>query len=500
MNRPDELRGIAHREPVIFERSRPGRRGCSLPQAFGPADSLADIPEDLLRKSELALPEVDEPTVVRHFTRLSNWNHSVDVGMYPLGSCTMKYNPRLNEKLCRMAGFADLHPYTPEELCQGALELWWELEHLLGEISGFPAVTLQPAAGAHGELTGVKMIRAYHRAQGNARKRVLIPDTAHGTNPASSRLAGYDVVEIESGAAGILEPAAVAQVMDDSVAAVMLTNPNTLGLFERHIGEIARIVHEKGGLVYCDGANLNSIVGRARPGDMGVDVMQFNLHKTFSTPHGGGGPGSGPVGVCEKLSPFLPVPRVEKRPEGFRLVHERPHSIGRMKAFYGNFGVLIRAWAYIRELGPENLRRVCEMAVLNANYLRARLEKHLPVARQERSLHEVIFSEKAFEEAGVSTLDVAKRLLDYGFHPPTVYFPLVVHGAFMVEPTETESPETLDEYAEAILAILEEARKDPEILHHAPHHTVVGRLDEVQAAREPVLRWTGPAGDEAKAR
>jgi glycine dehydrogenase subunit 2 len=495
MNRPEELRGISHREPVIFERSRPGRRGCSLPKCFGDERALSDIPDALLRKSDLVLPELDEPGVVRHFTRLSTWNHSIDAGMYPLGSCTMKYNPRINEKVCRMSGFADLHPYTPEDLCQGALELWWELERMLAEISGFSAITLQPAAGAHGELAGIKMVRAYHRAQGNARKKVLIPDTAHGTNPASSRLAGYDVVEIESGPSGILEPAAVAQVMDESVAAVMLTNPNTLGLFERHIGEIARIVHDKGGLVYCDGANLNSIVGRARPGDMGVDVMQFNLHKTFSTPHGGGGPGSGPVGVCQKLEPFLPVPRVEKGPRGFRLVHERPQSIGRLKAFYGNFGVLIRAWAYIRELGAENLPRVCEMAVLNANYLRARLEAKLPVARPERSLHEVVFSDKAFEEAGVSTLDVAKRLLDYGFHPPTVYFPLVVHGAFMVEPTETESPETLDEFADAVLAILDEARKDPEILHKAPHHTVVGRLDEVQAAREPVLRWPGPAKD-----
>jgi glycine dehydrogenase subunit 2 len=482
--------GLKHKEPLLFERSVPGRSGHSLPPAFGDTSAVEKhVPGSLLRKSATRLPETDEPTVVRHYTRLSGWNHGVDTGMYPLGSCTMKYNPRINEALCRLPGFGRLHPYVPEDMCSGALQLIGELGEYLKEISGFAGITLQPAAGAHGELTGIKLIRAYHQDKGNPRKRVLVPDTAHGTNPASSKFGGYDVVEIQSGAAGILEAEAVSQVMDEDVAALMITNPNTLGLFESHIGEIAEIVHRAGGLVYCDGANLNSMMGIARPGDMGIDVMQFNLHKTFSTPHGGGGPGSGPVGVAQPLVEFLPVPQVEKTSKGYRLTTERPKSIGRVKSFYGQFAVMVRAYVYIREMGAAGLRRASEMAVLNANYIRAGLEGtfHLPYKKQP--MHEVVFSEKTLEELDVTTLDVAKRLLDYGFHPPTVYFPLVVHGALMIEPTETESPETLDEFIETMKKIVEEARTDPELVRTSPHNTVVRRLDEVKAAREPILTW-----------
>jgi len=482
--------GHKPREPLLFERSVPGRSGHALPPAFGDA-SRADqhIPESLRRKTGTLLPEIDEPSVVRHYTRLSSWNHGVDTGMYPLGSCTMKYNPRINEALCRLPGFGRLHPYVPEDMCPGALQLIGELGEYLKEISGFAGITLQPAAGAHGELTGIKLIRAYHQDRGNPRKRVLVPDTAHGTNPASSKFGGYNVVEIQSGPAGILEAEAVSQVMDEDVAAVMITNPNTLGLFESNIGKIAEIVHRAGGLVYCDGANLNSMMGIARPGDMGIDLMQFNLHKTLSTPHGGGGPGSGPVGVAGPLVDFLPVPLVEKTAGGYRLTTDRPKSIGRVKSFYGQFAVMVRAYVYIRELGGPGLKLASEMAVLNANYIRARLEDTYYLPYPQQSMHEVIFSDKNLEETGVTTLDVAKRLLDYGFHPPTVYFPLVVHGALMIEPTETESPETLDEFVAAMKKIAEEARTDPDLVRTAPHTTVVRRLDEVKAAREPVLTW-----------
>ncbi len=482
--------GLAYTEPPIFERSLAGREGYSLPPSFGDLEAARqDIPAALLRNEPAGLPEVDEPAVVRHFTRLSTWNHGIDLGMYPLGSCTMKYNPRFAEAAARLDGFRRLHPYAPEELCQGALRLMWELAGYLAEIAGFARVTLQPAAGAHGELIGMRMIRAYHKANGNPRRKVLVPDTAHGTNPASSKLSGYKVVEIKSGPEGILLPEAVAGVMDEDVAAIMITNPNTLGLFEESVAEIAEIVHAGGGLLYCDGANMNSMLGVARPGDMGVDVLQFNLHKTFATPHGGGGPGSGPVGVAEKLVPFLPVPVVEKRDERFVLDNDRPRSIGRMKEFYGNFAVMLRAYAYIRELGAAGLKQACQMAVLNANYVRARLEGHYHLPYSKRSLHEVVFSDKKLEEFGVTTLDVAKRLLDHGFHPPTIYFPLVVHGALMIEPTESESKDTLDEFIAALLAIAAEAREDPEALKTAPHRTIVGRLDEVKAAREPILTW-----------
>jgi len=484
-------RGLVRREPLLNERSIAGRHGYSLPPAFGDVAAAENsIPQQLRRQQPPALPELDEPTVVRHFTRLSTWNHGVDSGMYPLGSCTMKYNPRLNELMARLSGFTHLHPYAPESMSQGALELMWELEQALCEITGLKRFTLQPAAGAQGELCGMKMVRAYHTACGNPRQKVIIPDTAHGTNPASAHLAGYRVVEVKSGPAGYLQVEAIKPLLDEQVAAIMLTNPNTLGVFEREVGEIARLMHQAGALVYCDGANLNSLMGIARPGDMGVDVLQVNLHKTFSTPHGGGGPGSGPVGVSEKLVPFLPVPVVEKDASGrFFFDYRRPQSIGRMKAFYGNFAIMVRAYSYIRELGGEGLRRATELAVLNANYLRARLSKFLKPAVETPSLHEAVFSDEVFEGLGIATLDVAKRLLDYGFHPPTVYFPLVVHGALMIEPTETESKETLDEFISAMEKILDEARRQPDLLHGAPHHTHVGRLDEVAAAREPKLHW-----------
>ncbi len=501
MSSHSERTAFIHEEPLIFERSVPGRTGHSLPKTFGEeGQATAGIPEALQRKRPAWLPEVDEPTVIRHFTRLSLWNHGIDKGMYPLGSCTMKYNPRINESTARLPGFQQLHPYTPEALSQGALELMWELAEFLREISGFTRVTVAPAAGAHGEFTGVKMIRAYHKAQGNPRKRILLPDTAHGTNPASSALCGYEVKEIPSGPDGILLPGAVAEAMDEDVAGIMMTNPNTLGLFESHVPEIAEIVHRAGGLVYCDGANLNSIMGIARPGDMGVDVMQFNLHKTFSTPHGGGGPGSGPVGVSAKLEPFLPIPLVEKSDGRFRLEMNRPQSIGRIKGFYGNFAVMVRAYTYILEMGPEGLKRASELAVLNANYLRAKLEPHLHLPYPGRSLHEVVFSDQATAGQGISTLDIAKRLLDFGFHPPTIYFPLVVHGALMIEPTETESQENLDEFVSAILSILEEAKSNPDKLHAAPHNMFVSRLDEVKAARSPVLRWVPPESPDLSCR
>ncbi len=435
------------------------------------------------------MPEVDEPRVVRHYTRLSSWNHGIDSGFYPLGSCTMKYNPRINEELARLDGFAKLHPCLPESMCQGALELMWRLEQMLCEVTGMMRFTLQPAAGAHGELCGVKMIRAYHRSKGKRRHKVLIPDTAHGTNPASCKLAGFDVVEIKSSSEGILTPEAVSQLLDDDTAAIMVTNPNTLGLFEKNLAEIAEMMHGEGALVYCDGANLNSMMGVARPGDMGVDVLQVNLHKTFSTPHGGGGPGAGPVGVSERLEPFLPVPMVEKRDDTYFLDFDRPQSIGRMKSFYGNFAVMVRAYAYLREMGAEGLKRATQLAVLNANYLRHRLSGPLKLAYDRPCLHEVVFSDESLDERGITTLDLAKRLLDYGMHPPTIYFPLVVHGALMMEPTETESPETLDEFATAVEAILAEAERDPELVRTAPHNTPVGRLDEVRAARRPVLKY-----------
>jgi glycine dehydrogenase subunit 2 len=490
--------GLAYEEPLVFELSRPGRTGWSLPALDVPeVDPASVLPREALRDDCPGLPELSEVEVVRHFTRLSTWNAAVDLGLYPLGSCTMKYNPKLNEKVARLPGFAGAHPLQPVELSQGILELCWRLERGLAEITGMDRVSLQPAAGAQGELAGVMMIRAYHESRGEPRRKVLIPDTAHGTNPASAALNGFEVIAVPSGADGVLHPEAVAPLMGPDVAGLMLTNPNTLGLFEDHIVRICEIVHAGGGLVYGDGANLNALLGIARPGDLGLDVMHLNLHKTFSTPHGGGGPGSGPVAVKNVLAPYLPVPVVRRREAseggGFCLDYEFPLSIGRLHGNHGNVGMHVRAWTYLRSLGPDGLRRCAEMAVLNANYLKARLAGafHLPYDRPV--MHECVFSDRSLAENGVTTLDVAKRLIDHGYHPPTVYFPLVVHGALMIEPTESESLEGLDRFAETLLAIAREAHDDPETVKSAPHHTRLSRLDETRAARRPVLRWQPPS-------
>ncbi|MBN2427202.1 MAG: aminomethyl-transferring glycine dehydrogenase subunit GcvPB [Deltaproteobacteria bacterium] len=476
-------RGLALNEKLIFEHSRTGRRGFSLPELDVPEASL---PGELTRDEMDGLPEVSEVEVVRHFTRLSSWNYGVDSGFYPLGSCTMKYNPKVNETAAQKAGLALIHPYTPAALSQGAMEIIYKLEQMLGEISGFPAITVHPAAGAHGELTGMMVIRAFHEKQGNPRRKVLIPDTAHGTNPASAVLCGYEVVSISSD--GYLAAEEVAAHMDDEVAALMITNPNTLGLFEKEIVEICAAVHAKGGLVYCDGANMNALLGVCKPADLGIDVMHFNLHKTFSTPHGGGGPGAGPVGVTKELEPFLPHPRIQLKKDHYAWDVNRPDAIGRLRAFHGNFGILVRAYTYIRMLGADGLRRTSEMAVLNANYIRARLEPHYHLPYKQRSLHEVVFSEQNLK-GGCHTMDAAKRLIDYGFHPPTVYFPLVVKGAIMIEPTETETRESIDEFCDAMIQIAKESEENPALLKMAPVKTRTRRMDEALAARKPKLRW-----------
>jgi len=485
-------RGLVHEEQLLFERGSGGRCGVSLPPVPAGGEP-SDLPAELVRKDGVeGLPEISELEVIRHFTRLSLWNHGIDTGFYPLGSCTMKYNPKSSEALARLPGFANLHPLAPPELSQGALELMWQLERALSEIAGLDQTTLSPAAGAHGELCGLMVIRAYHESKGNPRRRVLLPDTAHGTNPASAALNGYEVQQLASGPDGRLHPETVRAAMTEDVAAIMLTNPNTLGIFESHIQEIAEIVHAKGGLVYADGANMNALLGVARPGDMGVDVIQYNLHKTFATPHGGGGPGSGPVAVKAHLVPFLPLPVVVKEGDAFRLVtdaKERPQSVGRLREFWGNFGMMVRAWALIREYGPEGVAQTGRLAVLNANYVRALLKGTFNLPYETDSLHEVVFDDKLQKADGVSTMDVAKRLIDHGFHPPTIYFPLVVAGALMIEPTETESKETLDRFVAAMKAIAEEAKADPDALHAAPVRPFRARLDETRAARKPVLRW-----------
>jgi len=482
MNSQGKRSGLIWDEPLLFELCPDlGTRMTSSAQPL-------HLPSSLFRESPPRIPDLSEPEVLRHFSRLSSWNYGVDQGFYPLGSCTMKYNPRVNEALAALPGFAYLHPDQPADQVQGALRLMAELANFLAEISGMAAVSLQPAAGAQGELTGMLMVRAYHQARGNPRQKVLIPDTAHGTNPASSALAGYEVKEIPTGPDGILHPDTVVEFMDEGVAGLMLTNPNTLGLFESRIAEVAEVVHRKGGLVYGDGANLNALLGIARPGDMGVDVIQFNLHKTFSTPHGGGGPGSGPVGVKERLEPFLPAPVIGRREDGYFLDWDRPQSIGKVGQYFGNFGIMVRAYAYIRSLGPEGLALASRIAILNANYLRVKLRDHFHLPHPEACMHECVFSDKGLPSE-VSTLDLAKRLMDYGFHPPTIYFPLVVRGALMVEPTESESKETLDRFIEAMTKIAQEAREKPDLLKSAPHRTPVGRLDEVRAARRPILRW-----------
>ncbi|HUP47786.1 MAG TPA: aminomethyl-transferring glycine dehydrogenase subunit GcvPB [Thermoanaerobaculia bacterium] len=486
-----EVKQGSNREGLLFEHSRTGRRGYQLPALDVPEQELETLIPGALRREEVAGEvEVSEVDVIRHFTRLSKLNVSIDAGLYPLGSCTMKHNPRINEEIARTPGFALSHPLQADHQVQGNLELLWWLEQTLKEIFGLPRVTLQPVAGAHGELTGILMVHKALAGSGNPRKYILIPDSAHGTNPASAAFAGYEVRELKSSSRGTVDLSALEQAVTEDVAALMVTVPNTLGVFESEIRKMADILHAKGAYLYCDGANLNSFVGVARPGDMGIDVIHSNLHKTFSTPHGGGGPGAGPVGVSEALVPYLPSPTVERREDGtFYLEHDHPRSIGRMRAFNGNFGVLVRALTYMRSMGPTGLRRIAQLAVLNANYIRARLKGayHLPYGSP--TLHEVVFSDKHQTARDVHTLDIAKRLMDYGFHPPTIYFPLIVSGALMIEPTESEPKEELDAFCEAMLAIAREAEERPELVRSAPHTTPVRRLDEARAARNPVLRW-----------
>ncbi len=477
--------------PVIFERSRPGRRGVRFDPRndVPPFDPASKIPPELLRTTPLGLPEVAENDVVRHYTALSHLNYGVDTGFYPLGSCTMKYNPKVNDRAASLPGFADVHPLQPDYTVQGLLELMYGLEEGLKELSGMDAVSLQPAAGAHGELTGILIIRAYLADRGEKRTTILVPDSAHGTNPASAAMAGYQVKVVPSNRRGGVDVDALRGLVNGQTAGLMLTNPNTLGLFEEDILEIADVVHQAGGLLYYDGANANAVMGRVRPGDMGFDVVHLNLHKTFSTPHGGGGPGSGPVGVKSPLIPYLPYPRLTRDDQGFRWNDSRGRSIGKVRSFYGNVGVLVRAYAYLRSQGAQGLKEVSETAVLNANYLLKRLtpDYHTPYARTVK--HEFVLSLTEQKRRGGKALDVAKRIIDYGFYPPTVYFPLVVDEALMVEPTETESKETLDRFVDAMHAINQEIDRDAEMLHTAPHHTVVRRFDEAAAARRPVLTW-----------
>lgn len=473
---------------LLFELAKPGRgivrvADCDVPRR--PVSEL--LPPDALASAPPPLPEVPEPEIVRHFTNLSTLNMSVDTHFYPLGSCTMKYNSKRNERMAGLPGFADVHPHQPAETIQGLLELLFELQEMLAEIAGLPAVSLQPAAGAHGELTALMVAAAYFREQGQSRTQVLAPDSAHGTNPASATMAGFDFRTVKSTEQGFVDLHDLRAKLDDQVAVFMITNPNTLGLFERQVIEISRLVHERGGLMYLDGANMNAILGIARPGDFGADMMHFNPHKTFSGPHGGGGPGAGPICVSQALGPFLPSPVVTRRDSRFELDYARPKSIGRVRSFFGNVGVLVRAYCYIRTHGPDGLRQVAENAVLNANYLLSRVKHILPVPPGDRCMHEFVATAAGLKKtSGITAMDVAKRLLDYGFHAPTVYFPLTVPECLMIEPTETESKETLDAFAETLFRVTEES---PELLHEAPHSTPISRPDEVKAARQPLIRW-----------
>jgi glycine dehydrogenase subunit 2 len=528
-------------EALLFEKSSPGKRAYKLPPLDVPAVSADALLGSAVRKDPAELPELSEIELIRHFTRLSTWNYAIDLGMYPLGSCTMKYNPRVNEFVARIEGLAEAHPYRPDALAQGVLEVFDLLQRCLLEITGMEAITLQPAAGAHGEFTGILLTRAWHESQGNARRKVLIPDSAHGTNPATAAFSGYTVENIRSNAEGGIDLEALASRVDEDTAALMLTNPSTLGVFENEIHKIADILHARGALLYMDGANMNALVGKVRPGDFGVDVMHLNLHKTFSTPHGGGGPGSGPVACKKFLEPFLPIPVLVRNENGakhcanadnwedanaeptadgcpplfrapffdspsgaragdregaplhergqLRWEYNRPQSVGRVRAFYGNTGMFIRALAYILANGPDGLRQTTEDAVLNANYIRKKLEDLYELPYKTPSMHEVVFSDKRQAAKGVRTGDIAKRLIDYGFHPYTVSFPLIVHGALMIEPTESESREELDLFVDAMRSIAREAEENPELVKTAPHSTRVSRLDEVQAARKPILRW-----------
>jgi glycine dehydrogenase subunit 2 len=482
MKEPVGTTGLIFNEPLLWDKGAKGRSGYSLP----PRDVDHAPVDDALRGEGPDFPDLSELDVVRHFTRLSQWNFGVDSGMYPLGSCTMKYNPKINERQAALPGFASAHPLLPESLCQGALKMMFNLERYLAEITGLPAVTLQPAAGSHGELTGMMVINACLQSRGERRSKVLIPDTAHGTNPASATLCGLKAVSVASNEQGVLSPATVADLMDEETAGLMVTNPNTLGLFEEDIRQVTDIVHAKGGLVYGDGANMNAIMGIVDMQKLGVDVMHLNLHKTFSTPHGGGGPGSGPICVTAELEPFLPVPRVVENNGTYSLAEDFPQSVGKIHSFYGNFGIVVRAYSYILSLGAD-LKTVSEYAVLNANYIKESLKDVYHLAYDRPCMHECVFNDKHQQAYKVSTLDIAKRLMEYGFHPPTIYFPLIVNGAIMVEPTETESKEAIDAFIATMRAIAQEAQANPEIFHEAPQITKVRRLDETEAARSPCL-------------
>jgi len=470
-------------EPLIFEVSKEGRSNGYVRSA---SDVDSKMPDGSLLRERVGLPSVSELQAVRHYTRLSNLNFGVDTGFYPLGSCTMKYNPKINEDMANLAGFTNIHPYQDENDVQGALQLMYELGEDLKEISGMAGITLIPAAGAHGENTGIKIIDAYHKAHGGFRKNIIIPDTAHGTNPASSAIAGHDVITVES-KGGILRKHDVESLIDENTAALMVTNPNTLGLFESDLAGLAELLHAKGAFLYCDGANTNAWMGQTKLGDMGVDVIQYNLHKTFSTPHGGGGPGSGPVVVSSKLTPYLPVPVVVKDGSKYKLKYDLKDSIGRIKGFYGNFLVYVKAYTYLLMLGGEGVKRVSDMSVLNANYIKARLKNYYDIPFEGDNMHEVVLSDKIQNEYGVKTMDIAKRLLDYDMHPPTIYFPLVVHGAIMIEPTETESKEELDRFCDVMIKVADEAKNNTQVLLNAPHYTPVRRCDEVGAAKTPVV-------------
>ncbi|MCM3114803.1 aminomethyl-transferring glycine dehydrogenase subunit GcvPB [Neobacillus sp. MER 74] len=478
-------------QALIFELSTPGRIGYSLPEMDVPELDLNGLlPDGYIRTEEPELPEVSELDIMRHYTALSKRNHGVDSGFYPLGSCTMKYNPKINENVARFNGFAHVHPLQDESSVQGALELLYDLQEHLIEITGMDEVTLQPAAGAHGEWTGLMMIRAYHEANGDMKRtKVIVPDSAHGTNPASATIAGLETITVKSNEHGLVDLEDLRRVVGEDTAALMLTNPNTLGLFEENILELAEIVHEAGGKLYYDGANLNAVLSKARPGDMGFDVVHLNLHKTFTGPHGGGGPGSGPVGVKADLIPFLPKPIITKQGDEFVLDYDRPLSIGRVKPYYGNFGINVRAYTYIRSMGPDGLKAVTEYAVLNANYMMRRLAEYYDLPFDRHCKHEFVLSGRRQKKLGVRTLDIAKRLLDFGYHPPTIYFPLNVEECIMIEPTETESKETLDSFIDIMIQIAKEAEENPEIVQEAPHTTVVGRMDETKAARKPVLKY-----------
>jgi len=487
-------------ETLIFEKSAPSRRCFVFPACDVPEKPLSQlIPQRMLRKHGANLPEVSEIDIVRHFTRLSQKNYCVDTNFYPLGSCTMKYNPKVHEETARLKGFTKLHPYQPTEQCQGILSILYHLEELLKDITGMPHFTLQPAAGAHGELTGMLIIRKYMKKRGEDRHKIIVPDSAHGTNPASAALCGFTIDSIQSDTNGLIDVNRLKSLLSDKTAALMITNPNTLGLFEKNILEICQVVHEAGALVYCDGANMNALLGIARPGDMGIDILHLNLHKTFSTPHGGGGPGAGPIGTTEELSPFLPIPRIEKTNKtSFKMPHTAPfytlnynypNSIGRVKALYGHIGMMIRAYAYLLSLGKEGIRKVGEYAILNANYLRHKLLKYYDIPYGDICMHEFVISAKKQKVKGFTALDIAKRLLDYGFHAPTIYFPLIVEEALMIEPTETESRETLNAFISAMEQIAQDIENRPEIIKNAPSTTIIGRPDEVSAARKPKLKY-----------